>query len=148
MNARCCMPARERSQRSIGDGSEPDAFDRFAYQLPIPPAKRADEAASGEPACRDHLPYRRRRVAAKLGALREVAERAPPREAVGGLTEERGRPLRRAFEPEDDPDERRLPAAVRPGDRHELAFADTQVDVLERTVALPVVERDPCELDG
>ena len=46
------------------------------------------------------------------------------------------------------PDERRLPAAVRPGDRHELSFADAQVDVLERALALPVVEGDAGELDG
>ncbi len=57
-------------------------------------------------------------------------------------------PSRWALEPEDKADERRLSSAVRPGDRDELSFADAQVDVLERALALPVVERDADELHG
>ena len=60
---------------------------------------------------------------------------------MGGLAEEERRPLARALEPEHDPHERRLAAAVRAGDGDELALAECEVDVLEHALARPVPER-------
>ena len=93
MNARCCMPPESVRSGASATVVEPDAFDRLGDELPIPPAKRPDQPPAASLPGRDDLTHGRRSVAAELGALREVAERASPREAVGGLAEERGRPL-------------------------------------------------------
>ena len=53
----------------------------------------------------------------------------------------------RALETEHEPEQGRLAAAVRPGDRDELAGADRERDVLEHPDARPVAERDAVELD-
>ena len=68
---------------------------------------------------------------------------------TGAPARRRGGLSRRwAFEAEEDPHERRLPAAVRPGDRHELTFAKLQVDALEHALPRPIAEGDILELDG
>ncbi len=54
----------------------------------------------------------------------------------------------RPLEPEDQPQERRLAAAVRAGDRDELPRRDLEGDVLQHRDARPVGERDVAELDG
>jgi hypothetical protein len=64
------------------------------------------------------------------------------------FTVEKSPSLRRALEPEENPDERRLPAAVGAGDGHELAFAQPQVDSLQNALAWSVPEGDILELDG
>jgi hypothetical protein len=66
---------------------------------------------------------------------------------VSGLAEEECGAFRRPFEPEDDPHERRLAAAVRARDGDELALADAEVDVFEDALSGPVTERDALELD-
>ena len=53
----------------------------------------------------------------------------------------------RALEAEHEAEQGRLAAAVRPGDRDELARADPERDVLEHPNARPVAERDAVELD-
>ena len=54
---------------------------------------------------------------------------------------------RRTLETEHEAKQRRLAAAVRAGDRDELAGVDAQGDILEHTNAGPVAERDALELD-
>ena len=66
---------------------------------------------------------------------------------AGGLAEHAHGALARALEPEHEPQQRRLAAAVRPCDRDELARRDRERDVLEHADAGPVAERDAVELD-
>ena len=54
----------------------------------------------------------------------------------------------RSLEPEENPYEGRLPAAVRPGDRHELTRGEREVDVLEDALAGTVAEGDAPQLGG
>ena len=66
---------------------------------------------------------------------------------AGRLAEHAHAALARALEPEHEPQQRRLAAAVRPRDRDELARCDGERDVLEHPDARPVAERDVVELD-
>ncbi len=54
---------------------------------------------------------------------------------------------RRALEPEREAQQRRLAAAVRPGDPDERPLLDGERDVLERRGTAPIGERDVLELD-
>ena len=103
--------------------------------------------SSGGAARLDDLPHRRRRLHADPCPLRQIPEQGPLVEAVGGLTEQAhpagGRPL----EPEREPQEGRLPAAVGAGDRHELARRDPEVDVAQHGLPVQVGEVDALELD-
>ena len=65
---------------------------------------------------------------------------------MSGLAVEERSPFRRALEAEQDPDERRLPPAVRSRDGHELSLAEAQIDPLEDTLPRPVGERHTVEL--
>jgi hypothetical protein len=66
---------------------------------------------------------------------------------MGRLAEEERLPLAGTLEPEDEPHERRLPAAVRPGKGDELTLGNAQRDVLEDALSGPVAERHSVELD-
>ena len=63
------------------------------------------------------------------------------------LAEEECVSVRRTLEAEDDAEQRRLPAPVRPRDRNELSLRDPQVDVFEHALPGPVAERDAIQLD-
>ena len=56
-------------------------------------------------------------------------------------------PARRPLEAEREPEQGRLAAAVRAGDRDELALLDAQVDVLQHLRPLAVREVDPGQLE-
>ena len=107
---------------------EPDALDRLGDDRAVAAAKRAEEAAGREPAGGDDLAHGRGRVDAELGALREIAERraaartSPPRSPKRSAS-----PGARPLEPEREPQQRRLAAAVRAGDRDELARLDREI---------------------
>ncbi len=139
--------AGERPDGNICLSRQTDALDRLGDELAITPAHRPEQAAR-QPTGGDDLAYRRRSVTAELGALREVPEGAPSREAVCRLAIESRSPLGRALEPEQNSDERRLAAAVRPGDRDELSFPEHEIDFLEDPLSRPVAERDAGELGG
>ena len=55
---------------------------------------------------------------------------------------------RRLLEPERQPQQRRLAASIRPGDRDELTGVDPQVDAGQHRRPLRVREVDVLELDG
>ena len=141
-------PSRQRPNRRICNVTEPHALDSLGHELPIPTPQGTEEPSSREAAGGNHFAHRRRSVPAKLRALREIPERAAPREAMGGLAIERRGSFRRTLEAEHDPDEGRLPAPVGSCDRDELAFGDAQVDPFENVVARSVGEGDTFELDG
>ena len=73
--------------------------------------------------------------------------RAPVAALARRLAEHAHGALARALEPEHEPQQRRLAAAVRPRDRDELARRDRERDVLEHADPGPVAERDAVELD-
>ena len=73
--------------------------------------------------------------------------RPPSPPLPAGLAEDAHGALARALEPEHEPQQRRLAAAVRPGDRHELPGSDGERDVLEHPDTCPVAERDAFERD-
>ena len=148
MKARCCIPPESVRSGGSATSARPTRAIASDDELAVAPPQRAEKPAGGEPARGHDLADRRRRVPAELGPLREVAERPPPRGAVRRLAEEERAPQRRPLEAEDEPHERRLAAAVRAGDRDELALADPERDVLEHALARPVAERDAVELDG
>ena len=140
-------PARERSHLSVSAGRETDALDRVGDDRTVAATHRPDEATSRESPRGDDLAHRRRRISAELRALREVPEDPAAREPVRRFAEEERVSLRRALEPEHDPDERRLPSAVRPRDGDELPLGDLERDVLENALPRPVAERDVRQLD-
>jgi hypothetical protein len=135
-------PAGESPDRCIGHRLEADAADRLRDKRAIRMTQPADEPAGSEPAGGNDLAYGRRRVATELRTLRQIAERAPAGEAVGGLAVEQSRALRRPLEPEKDPNQRGLSTTVRACDGHELALAQLEVDTLEHSLAGPIPERN------
>ena len=135
------LAAGERLQRGVGALGEPDARDRLVDDRAVAPAQGPEQPTRGEPSGRHHLAHGRGRLGSELAPLRQVAERAPPREGMGGLAEEERVPGERALEPEREPDQRRLAAAVRARDGDELALLDPQVDVVQDGRAVPVGER-------
>ena len=145
MNARCCMPP-ERSAAAFRAVGEPDPRDCLAHgsadrrRATAPRARR-------KPAGGDELAHRRRGLPARIGPLGEVAEQPPAAELVRRLAVEQYAARRRPLQFEEEPEEGRLAAAVRPGDGHELALLDAEVDVLEHRLLGPVAEADAVELD-
>ena len=63
-----------------------------------------------------------------------------------GFVVEEGRTLVRPLEPEEDANERRLPAAVGTRDRDKLALAECEAHVLEHELPRLVAEGDADEL--
>ena len=129
------LAARERARAARRPG-------RRARRARSPPrrspASRRRSGPSRPPAASRPAETTSRTVAGasipSVRALREVAERRAAREAVRRLAEEQHRARRRPLEPEHEPQQRRLAAAVRAGDRDELALLDREVDVREHAL--------------
>ena len=146
MNARCCWPpdsSRSGRLRAVG---EADALDRLGDGVAVVAAEAA-ERTQRRAARLDHLAHGRRRVRADARALGEVADPRAVAERRGRLAEEQHASARRPLEPEREPQQRRLAAAVRAGDRDELAVLDAQVDAGEHRPAARVGEVDAVELE-
>ena len=141
------LAARQRAQRDVGAVAEPDPLDRLGDDGAVAPAQRSEQAAGSQPARGHDLAHRRGRVDAELRALGEVAERGATREPRRRLAEEESLARRWTLEPERQPHQRRLAAAVRPCDRNELARLDGEADVLDDRLTAVVGERDVAELD-
>ena len=111
-------------------------------------SERPEQAPPGDASGGDDLADRGGRLDTQLRPLGQVGdEPATTSDRDGPLEEADGAGLRPA-EPDDQPRERRLAAAVRPGNRDELALGDLQVDVLEHRPPGVVPEGDPVEFDG
>jgi hypothetical protein len=141
------LSAREPLQRAIGDRAEADPVDRLRHDLAVAPSRRTEQSRHRHPPGGDDLAHGRGRIDTELCPLREVADPRALREARGRLAEEERFTTRRLLESEQDPKQRRLAAAVRAGDRDELADADAEVDVAQHGRTVPVCERDLPELD-
>ena len=140
-------PAGERPQRRIRPILEPDGLDRARDGIAVGAPQRPPDARRGEPPGGDDLPHRHRRLAEEPRPLWQVADAAAAATLAGRLAEHAHRARARALEPEHEPEQRRLAAAVRAGDRNELARRDRERDILEHADAGPVAERDAVELD-
>ena len=121
------LAARERAHREVGAVGQSDALDRLGDDGAVAAAQRAEQPTGREPAGGDDLAHRRRSVDPELRALGEVAEGRAAGESRRGLAEEERLARRRPLEPERKAHQRRLAAAVRPGDRDELARFDGEV---------------------
>ena len=140
------LPAREMRDRQAGLLGQVDAGDRLLDDRPVAPAERTEKAPGREPSGGDDLPHRRRSVCPELRALGEVAERRAAGKVTRFLTEQPRRARSRALEAEDEPHKCRLPAAVRTGDRNELARLDAQIDGPKHLVPRVVGEGNAFEL--
>ena len=148
MKARCCWPPESRDERAVRDVGQPDSRDRLLDQLAVSGPGPAEEPDTREPPCGDDLANRRGSAHPELGALGEVPDRFAPGEPVRGLAEEERLARARTLDPENESQQRRLAAAVGPGDRDELPSLDGQVDVGEHGWPLAVRERQRSGLDG
>ena len=102
--------------------AQADPVDRLLDGLAVGGAQRPEQARARSASRRDELADRDRSVDSRLRPLREIAD----------LTHHQlDAPRARLFQPDDDPDERRLAAAVRSRDRDELAAFDLEVDVAQ-----------------
>ena len=121
MNARCCWPPDSVGQRPVGLRGQSDALDRLVRRLRGRSRRSAaEEARSAHAPGGDELAHRQRARRRRLRALGEVAD--PRADAVlAAARRERAFPLVGSLETEDEPEQRRLAAAVRSGDRDELA---------------------------
>ena len=147
MNARCCMPPESVRSGDRDPVGQADSRHRVVDELTIGAAQRPEQAAAGEAARRDDLAHRRRRLAAEVRALRHVPDLGAPPATARRVAEQTRRPAVRLLEPEREAEQRRLAAAVRPGDGDELAVLDREVDVLQHEAAGAVAERDVAQLD-
>ena len=139
-------PARERSQRGVRALGEPDPPDRAADDDPILRPQRAERAADCQSADLDHLAHRDRSAGVELRPLSDVADPRAP--AFARCAAEEPDPAgSRSLETEDQPQEGRLAAAVRPGDADEGAGLDRQRDVVENRRPSAIGERDALDLD-
>ena len=140
--------AREGRERRVGELRQAHVGDRLGHDRAVARAQRADKAALREPARGDDLADRDRALRPHPRALGHVAERRTAGEPVRRLPEQLGGTGLRPCQPEREANERRLAAAVGTGDRHELAFANREVDVRHDWLAGQVAEGDPRELQG
>jgi hypothetical protein len=85
---------------------------------------------------------------AELGALRQVAESRPVVKPGGTLAEELDPAPGRVLEPEREPQQRRLPAAVRACDCEELALPYVEVDLAQNRRAVRISKLDAVESKG
>ena len=101
--------------------------------------ERPDQTRPRRTSRRDELVDGQRRVDAGLRALGEVGEpvRRDEHPAGDGL-----------LQPEDEAKQRRLAAAVRPGDRDELAALDGELHVTQHGRTVPVGKRHMLEANG
>src|ERR687892_655170 len=142
------LSSGETGQRGFRQFGETDLGDRVVHDRPVTAAERAEQAAHRQPPGGDDLAHRRWRLRPELRALGKVAEHGAPREAVRRLAEEANGAGSCPLEPEREPDERRLPSPVRPGDGDELALLDDETHALEDGLAVPVGEGDVVELES
>jgi hypothetical protein len=140
------LPAREVRDRHPRLLAEPYALDGLLDDRSVTPAEWADEPSGREPSRGDDFPHSRRSVCPQLRALSEVAERRSAGKAACFLAEKPRRARSRALQTEDEPDERRLPAAVRTGDRNELAGLNAQIDGPKHLMPRVVGEGNAFEL--
>ena len=141
------LAAREPVQRALRKLRQSDALEGGVDGLTVGALQPADQAERCAPRL-DDLAHRRRCVHTHLRALREVADAPAVGERPSRLAEQPHLTARRALEAEREPEQRRLAAAVRAGDRDELAGLDAQRDVVEHARALRVREVDVLELEG
>jgi hypothetical protein len=127
---------------------EPDALDRVGDGRPLVAAERPEDAARWEAAGRDDLANGRGGVEGEGRALLEIADSAACARPGGRLAEEERLAVAWTLEPEHEPHQRRLAAAVRSRDRDELALRDLEADPFEDGGAAAVAEADVAELDG
>ena len=121
------LAARQRAQPPPREGAQADALERLVDRVVVVPAQPAVRPQRRAPRF-DDLAHGRRRVQPDRRPLGEVADARAVAEAPGGLAVEQHLPARRPLEAEREPEQRRLAAAVRPGDRDELPLLDPQVD--------------------
>src|SRR5436309_5273777 len=131
------LPAGERADPAALEAGEPAQLDRAAGGLPVLRAEPVEGPAAGDAPQEDDLPDDRGEVGVERGrVLRDVRDPAPLPEPRDRHAEQldlaRGRPL----EPEHEPEEGGLPAAVRAHDPEDLAPLHGEVHVAEDLLAL------------
>ena len=141
------LASGEPGERPICDLGEPDSVDRLLDASSILTAESADEPRARHTARCHDLPHRRRRIETELGALRQVAERAASPRDIHRLAEEPDLAAVRPLEPEREPEQGGLPAAVRARDGDELARFDRQIEAREDRRPVPVPEGHVAELE-
>ena len=127
MKARCCWPPESVRSGTSALSASPTRSIASATMARSRRRSGPSRPPDGEPACGDDLAHGRGRVDPELRALGEVAERGAAREPRRRLAEEERVARRRPLEPERQPHQRRLAAAVRAGDRDELPGLDGEV---------------------
>ena len=110
--------------------------------------ERPEQAPPGDAAGGDDLADRGRRLDTQLRPLGQVGDEPATRSDRDGPPEEADGAGLRPARARRSAAERRLAAAVRPGNRDELALGDLQVDVLEHRHAAGRTRRRPREFDG
>jgi hypothetical protein len=137
------LPARERLEGQLGGVSESDARDGRLDRGQIDLVQGTEQAANGGAPGGDELADRDRRLEAELRALGQVADPGSALNPIGRFAEELEAARARAFEPDDQPDERRLATPVGAGDAEELTPLDREVDVVQDRRAAPVGKGNP-----
>src|SRR5919198_976557 len=140
------LTAGEPQQRPAGEVRDPDALERLVdggAVLGPQPSERPQRCPPGL----DHLSYRRGRVHAEMGALREVADALTLACSSRGLAEQEDAPARRPLEAECEPQQRRLSASVGARDRDELTGLDAKIDAGQDRLPVRVREVDAVELE-
>jgi hypothetical protein len=132
------LSTRQGREAPVGLGEQANAVDGTADGVAVVASERPDEPSARDPARRDELAHRQRRVDAGDRTLREIPE---------VLRVELHSTRHRFLETEDESQQRRLAAAVRSRDRDELASTDLEGDIAENERAVPVGERDVVESD-
>ena len=150
MNARCCWPPESVANGRRGPLGQADTLDRRTRRARGRAARRPPNGTAPRDPSRGHdLLHGHRRLDTQLRALGEIADAVALAEATGGLAEERGRSRLRLLEPEQDAQQRRLAAAVRAGDRDELALLDRRGSTSRSTGGPPGIgEADALQLGG
>jgi len=138
------LAARELRDRPPPERGDAHRRERRVHGREVLDALAEEPLGVRVPPARDDFLHGERELPVLL--LRQ--ERDPPRDLVA---RHRARgphvPPLRLDDPAERPQERRLPAAVRPDQRDVLAGRDEQVDAVERRV-LAVPHRDPVQLKG
>src|SRR5918995_6919626 len=117
---------RESPDWVVGAMGEADALDRLGDQFAVVRSHRPEQPARGDPSGRYDLAHGGGGLRAELCALRQIAEQGATRERLSVFAKERRPTSCRALEAQDEPQERRLPSAVRARDGDELARCDSE----------------------
>src|SRR4029079_8939678 len=110
---------------------EADTRDRVRDRIAVGTAERLQKPAPGAAAAVHLLAHGGGRVDREPGALGEVPDPVAVAHAVGGLAEEARLAVGRLLEAERGPEQARLAASVRAGDRDELPASDLEVDAAQ-----------------